>query len=114
MGPKGMVAGAAVGGGLGLVAGGLSLGLLKMTGTTMEEVRYWQYKWKNERTNAYKEGFHMQLEGTDLSFKHKMLEEHDQKVGTTKVNLADFDKETEVSKEQPELKDPKIEVKEAK
>lgn len=110
MGPKGMTAGAAVGGGLGLIAGGLSIGLLKMTGTTMEEVRYWQYKWKNERTSAYKEGFHMQLEGTDLSFKHKMLEEHDQKVGVTKVDLANFDKE----EEEPKKPETKTEVKEAK
>ena len=106
MGPKGMTAGAAVGGGLGLIAGAISIGFLKLTGTTMEEVRYWQYKWKTERTNAYKEGFHMQLEGTDLSFKDKLLDEHDAKVGTTKINLADFEKETEVKEER------KTEVKE--
>lgn len=103
MGPKGMAAGAVVGGFLGTIAGGCSMGILKLTGTTMEEVRYWQYKWKTDRTNAYKEGFHKQFEGTDLSFKDKLFDEHDAKVGSTKVDLSKLDEQkTQESTEKKE------------
>lgn len=91
MGPRGMAAGGVVGGGLGTVAGLISVGLLKLTGTTMEEARYWQYKWKTERTNAYRDGFHIQLEGTELSFKDKNADFHDAIVGSKVINLKDLD-----------------------
>lgn len=91
MGPTGMAAGCLVGGGLGLVAGAISVGILSLTGTTMEEMRYWQYKWKSDRVSAYKEGFHKQLEGTDLSFRDKLLDQHDAKVGSKKVDLSALD-----------------------
>lgn len=47
-GPKAMIAGGVVGGALGSIAGAVSLGLMYLTGTSMEEMRYWQYKWKEE------------------------------------------------------------------
>ncbi len=55
MGLRGMVAGGLVGGVFGTVAGGVSLLILKMTGKSMEEVRYWQYKWRIERDQAINE-----------------------------------------------------------
>ncbi|XP_069703295.1 RPII140-upstream gene protein isoform X2 [Periplaneta americana] len=49
MGLRGM----AVGGGLGSVLGGIagiaSLSILKLSGLSMEEVRFWQHQWKQER-----------------------------------------------------------------
>lgn len=55
MGPKGMVAGGLVGGVFGTVAGVVSLGILKLSGRSMEEVRYWQYKWKLDRYETINE-----------------------------------------------------------
>lgn len=47
-GPKAMIAGGAVGGFLGAMAGSISLAIMYVTGTSMEEIRYWQYKWKED------------------------------------------------------------------
>lgn len=49
MGLRGMTVGGLLGGGLGGIAGGISLLVMSTTGTTMEEVRYWQYKWRQDR-----------------------------------------------------------------
>lgn len=49
---RGMTVGCILGLGLGGLAGGASLLLLKVSGTSMEEVRYWQYNWKLEREAA--------------------------------------------------------------
>ncbi|CAG2054370.1 unnamed protein product, partial [Timema podura] len=49
MGVKGMVVGGLLGSALGGLAGGFSLAIFKITGTSMEDVRYWQYRWKQER-----------------------------------------------------------------
>jgi len=46
---RGITAGGILGAGLGGIAGLVSLAILKLSGTTMEEVRYWQYQWKVER-----------------------------------------------------------------
>jgi len=42
MGIKAMVAGGTVGGVFGLVAGGISVGVMWLTGTSYEEIRYWR------------------------------------------------------------------------
>jgi hypothetical protein len=52
MGPKAMVSGGLAGGVLGTVAGAVTVGLLKLTGTTTEELRYWRKGWK-ESQNRY-------------------------------------------------------------
>lgn len=44
-----MTVGGLLGCGLGGLAGLCSLLILKASGTSMEEVRYWQYNWKRER-----------------------------------------------------------------
>lgn len=49
LGLRGMAVGGLLGGGLGGVAGILSLLILRVSGTSMEEVRYWQYKWRANR-----------------------------------------------------------------
>lgn len=49
---RGMTVGGLLGGGLGGLAGLFSLLVLKASGTSMEEVRYWQYNWKRERDQA--------------------------------------------------------------
>lgn len=46
MGPKAMVSGALAGGVLGTVAGLLTLAILKFTGTTAEEIRFWRKGYK--------------------------------------------------------------------
>lgn len=117
-----MVAGAAVGGGLGLVAGGISVGLLKLTGTSMEEVRYWQYKWKTDREQAYREGFDKSLQNTPLNHKSVIQDLHDIKIGVTRPNLDELPDEppkkveakvSTENKEEEVEKSPENEVKEA-
>lgn len=46
---RGMTVGGLLGCGLGGVAGIISLVVLKASGMSMEEVRYWQYNWKRDR-----------------------------------------------------------------
>lgn len=55
LGLRGIAVGGLLGCILGGVAGGLSLAILKASGTTMEEVRYWQYKWKLDSDKAFQE-----------------------------------------------------------
>lgn len=79
MGPKGMTSGGLVGMALGGAAGVASLAILKSTGTTMEEVRFWQYKWKVSRDEAINESLKMQsTEEADL-----LLANHHEKFGTS-------------------------------
>lgn len=87
MGPKGMAAGGIIGGALGLFAGLVTTGLLKLSGITMEEARYWQYKWKVERQNTYNEGMDRALEDTGHNPRNLIQDLHDEKIGTTKQNL---------------------------
>ncbi|XP_042864880.1 RPII140-upstream gene protein-like [Penaeus japonicus] len=47
-GPRATIAGCIIGSALGSLAGSVSLGIMYLTGTSMEEVRYWQHKWKEE------------------------------------------------------------------
>lgn len=55
LGLRGIAVGGIVGGVLGGVAGGISLLLLKISGQTMEDVRYWQYKWQHSRDSTANE-----------------------------------------------------------
>lgn len=57
LGLRGMAAGGIIGGALGGVAGATSLLLMKASGTSMEEVRYWQYKWRVQRDDTIGEAF---------------------------------------------------------
>ncbi|XP_068222763.1 RPII140-upstream gene protein [Palaemon carinicauda] len=73
-GPKATIAGGAVGGILGAVAGSLSLAIMYLTGTSMEEIRYWQYKWKEE----YQQSKVERLRAIREKEKDPMLTGHDQ------------------------------------
>ena len=55
LGLRGMAAGGIIGGALGGVAGAASLLIMNLTGTSMEDVRYWQYKWRLEREDSVRE-----------------------------------------------------------
>lgn len=46
MGPKAMVSGGIAGAAMGTVAGVLTVGLMKISGTTTEDLRYWKKGWK--------------------------------------------------------------------
>nr|SVE75450.1 EOG090X0FS6 [Daphnia dolichocephala] len=46
MGPKAMVSGGLMGTALGTVAGVLAVGIMKVSGTTAEDLRYWKKGWK--------------------------------------------------------------------
>lgn len=94
-----MAAGAIVGGSLGVIAGSVTVGLLTLTGTTMEEVRYWQYKWRADRSDAYKEGFEKSLEKTPLSHKNVIQDLHDIKIGVTRPNLDELSDEPPTKEE---------------
>jgi complex I assembly factor TIMMDC1 len=89
MGLRGMAAGGLVGGFLGGIAGGISLFILRSTGLTMEEVRYWQYKWRSSRDDAINEGHKSALKGTEMSDDH--LDKHDQVVGTNRLDIKILD-----------------------
>lgn len=112
-----MGAGALVGGSLGVVAGGITVGLLKLTGTTMEEVRYWQYKWRADRHQAYRDGFELGLKNSPYNHKSVIHDLHDIKIGVTRPNLDELSdeppetkesasKEEEVKKSEEESKSP--------
>lgn len=61
MGLRGMTAGGIIGGVLGGLGGAVSLLILHLSGTSMEEVRYWQYKWRTNRDDAIAESFKVML-----------------------------------------------------
>lgn len=50
MGPKAMFSGGLAGAALGTVAGGISVGVMKLTGTTAEDIRYWKKGWREAET----------------------------------------------------------------
>lgn len=49
MGPKAMFAGGLGGAVLGTAAGAISVGIMKLTGTTAEELRYLRHGWKDAK-----------------------------------------------------------------
>lgn len=49
LGPKGMASGGIFGGLFGLIGGFASTVILKFSGQNMEDLRYWQYKWREKR-----------------------------------------------------------------
>jgi hypothetical protein len=85
MGLRGMAAGGLVGGFLGGIAGGVSLLILKSTGMTMEDMRYWQYKWRSNRDDDIQAGMKRSIEGTEHD--DETIAEHDQRVGEGKLDI---------------------------
>lgn len=89
MGLRGMAAGGIVGGVLGGIGGGISLLILKSTGMTMEEVRFWQYKWRSGRDENIQAVMKKSLEGTEEQ--DVQMEKHDERLGGTKLDLRILD-----------------------
>lgn len=97
LGLRGLVAGAAVGTALGLIAGSASLGIMKLSGTSMEEVRYWQYQWHKKQIQLQNEGYAKQAEEE----KNPLLDAHHDRVGKLILSLdAVTSEENEDSKPQ--------------
>lgn len=110
MGPRGMAVGGLLGGALGGIAGGLSLLILNASGMSMEEVRYWQYKWRAQRdahihgaikvffffcwtlSELFKFEFSFTQKSSNIT-KDDLLDEHDKTVGTDKISLDNLDTE---------------------
>lgn len=84
LGLRGMVAGAVVGGALGIFAGGASLGVMKLSGTSMEEVRYWQYKWHKQRIDLEQAGYAKQAQSENPN---PLLDAHHELVGEGNITL---------------------------
>ncbi|XP_065722162.2 RPII140-upstream gene protein [Drosophila suzukii] len=76
LGLRGMAAGGIIGGFLGGVAGVTSLLLMKASGTSMEEVRYWQYKWRLDRDENIQLAFKKLTEDENP----EIFKAHDEKV----------------------------------
>lgn len=86
LGLRGMAVGGLLGGGLGGVAGLLSLAVMKASGTSMEEVRYWQYKWRENRDANIRGASRMVSEKGD----DNLLEDHDANLRQVKLSLDDI------------------------
>nr|CAD7200377.1 unnamed protein product [Timema douglasi] len=93
MGVKGMVVGGLLGSALGGLAGGLSLAILNITGTSMDDVRYWQYKWKQERVKQEQKTFKTYEERKDFP----LLKHHNEKIGPAGETLTALDSEPAVN-----------------
>jgi len=74
---RGMTVGGLLGCGLGGVAGAISLMVLKFTGTSMEEVRYWQYNWKKDRDQSISAA---ELKNS-IYERDPLLDAHDETIG---------------------------------
>lgn len=83
MGLRGMTSGGLVGMTFGGIAGLLSLAILRATGTTMEEVRFWQYKWQDSRDQAIRDSIAKQSAGDP----DPLLEGHHEKFGSANLDL---------------------------
>lgn len=85
-GPRGWVVGGGLGAVLGFVGGLTTLGMCKLTGVSMEEVRYWQYHWRKQRDDYIS---HSIKEYTEKE-QNLIGYEHDQKLGDKGKNLDDI------------------------
>lgn len=68
MGLRGMAAGGIIGGFLGGLGGAASLLIMALSGTSMQEVRYWQYKWRTNRDDAIAESYKVIWQFETISF----------------------------------------------
>nr|XP_023019952.1 RPII140-upstream gene protein [Leptinotarsa decemlineata] len=89
MGPRGWLVGGGLGSVLGLFCGGMTLAILKITGVSMEEARYWQYQWKQYRSEYFRKGMADYLEKEDYA----VVKLHNDSVGEAGKDIANLDKE---------------------
>ncbi|XP_066157248.1 RPII140-upstream gene protein [Euwallacea fornicatus] len=83
MGPRGWIVGGVLGSALGFICGSATMGILYMTGLTMEETRYWQSKFKNTRDEHFRKGIEKIREAEDLA----VLKIHNDEVGEAGKSL---------------------------
>uniref|UniRef100_A0A2M4CG99 Complex I assembly factor TIMMDC1, mitochondrial n=1 Tax=Anopheles darlingi TaxID=43151 RepID=A0A2M4CG99_ANODA len=89
MGFRGMASGGLIGMALGGLAGGLSLIIMRATGTTMEEVRFWQYKWQTNRDQIIHDSLKKQSETEE----DPLLSHHHNKFGAANIDLGAIEAE---------------------
>lgn len=85
-GPRGWVVGAALGCVLGSFAGTITYTILSLTGMSMDEIRYWQYQWKEARKAPIINEIRRQKEKEELLILHNM------KVGESGKNIENIGK----------------------
>jgi len=114
MGPKAMFSGGLVGSGLGLIAGCLSVGIMKMTGTTTEELRFWRQDWKasSHREIVPKDDQHRGRGTLELAreFGLTTIDEVRNEVSTTSAPHEETDKQQEENSESTAVEDVKIDL----
>ncbi|KAL3270371.1 hypothetical protein HHI36_009417 [Cryptolaemus montrouzieri] len=88
MGPRGWIVGCGLGALLGVTSGTLTIGLLKITGLTMDEVREYQQSFGDLRKKVFREGIKKQLEKEDT-----LLKSHEEKSQENGLNSIGEDKE---------------------
>ncbi|XP_058813365.1 RPII140-upstream gene protein [Topomyia yanbarensis] len=101
MGLKGMTSGGVIGFAFGGIAGALSLAILKASGTTMEEVRFWQYKWRANRDHMINESIKKQTSAE----RDILLENHHAKFGESNITLNQIETSAAVPVSIPSDKD---------
>ncbi|XP_057657999.1 RPII140-upstream gene protein [Diorhabda carinulata] len=89
MGPRGWIVGGGLGGVLGFICGGCTYGLLKLSGLSMEEARYWQNKWTNDRSEYFRKGVADYLEKEDFA----VIKMHNDQIGESGKNIDNLDKQ---------------------
>lgn len=75
---------------LGLICGGATLGILKVSGLSMEEARYWQYKWKDGPTEYVRKGREKYKETQDFP----VVKLHNDEVGEAGKSIFNLDKDS--------------------
>ncbi|XP_049788724.1 RPII140-upstream gene protein [Schistocerca nitens] len=89
LGVRGFLVGGLLGCVLGVMAGGSSMLLLTAAGTSVEEVRFWQYKWKTSRDTMKKE-----QAGAARGYDDPLIKWHDE------VHTKDSNESTQKSEKQ--------------
>ncbi|XP_018579112.1 RPII140-upstream gene protein [Anoplophora glabripennis] len=88
MGPRGWIIGGGLGSVLGLICGGTTIGLLKLTGISMEEARYWQYYLKHSRDEYFRKGMADYLQKEDFA----VIKLHDDQIGEAGKDISNLDR----------------------
>ncbi|XP_050300288.1 RPII140-upstream gene protein [Anthonomus grandis grandis] len=86
-GPRGWIVGSGLGVVLGLVCGVTTLGILKLSGLSLQEARYYQYRWLESRNEAVKKGLASYMEKDDFA----VIKMHNDEVGEAGKSLDNLD-----------------------
>ncbi|KAJ8974028.1 hypothetical protein NQ317_001816 [Molorchus minor] len=88
-GPRAWIVGGGLGSVLGLCCGVITIGLLKLTGVSMEEARYWQHYWRHSRDEYFRKGMADYLEKEDFA----VIGLHNEAVGESGKDISNLDKD---------------------